>query len=151
MITTNLPLVLTMATETESPTSRDYLEEDDLLDFDDAESLASLEDDEEYHPPEAIIAEFTGSNGHVWFLVKWQDCPLVRSSWECGAILEDHPLILTNWLAEKQNQTEGKSKPFDLSAFNKIVLEVETAERQRRILRRLKRRVKGVLAAISSS
>lgn len=128
-----------------------WQEEDDyLLDFDDNDSLASIEDDEpQDHPPEEILAEFTGRNGHVWYLVKWLDCPFLWSSWECGEIFTDCPEILEKWKEEKKKQAEGKSTPLDIGAFNKAVLDIETAERQRRTLRRLKRRIASVLDVIT--
>ena len=113
----------------------------------DAESLASLEtDDGEHHPPEKIVAQWT-----VWFLVKWQDCPLLRSSWErTDFIASDFPSLLDAWEIEKQRQKEGKSKPLDLDGFNRAVLELEKAERQRRSLRRLKRITQRVLSIVTA-
>jgi hypothetical protein len=131
-----------------SATQLDYLEDNE---DDDAESLASLESDDGIYPPEKVVAEYTAKNGYVWFLVKWQDCPLIRSSWECTAIFDDSPWILRDWQIEKQKQAEGKSEPLDIAAFNRAVADVELAERQRRTLRRLKRHVKNVLAAIAAT
>ena len=126
-----------------------HLDNDSDSDFDDADSLASIEtDDGSDHPPEKILAQWVSKNGFVWFLVKWQDCPVLRSSWEGSAIFESHPTLLKEWLLEKQKQTEGESKPLDIVAFNKAVLDVEVAERQRRTLRRLKRKIDRVLSIV---
>ena len=128
-----------------------YLEDHSDLDLDDEESIASLEtDDGQEHPPEKILAELVSKNGFTWYLVKWKDCPALRSSWEGLDLCQNHPWMLDNWLIEKQKQAEGKSKPFDTAAFNKAVLDVEVAERQRRILRRLKRRVNRVISIIAT-
>ncbi len=131
-----------------SQTYLQYLDDNSEIDADledDNESLASLEtDDGQDHPPEKILAEITSKNGFVWYLVKWQDCPILRSSWESVA-LDSFPWILEEWEREKQRQREGKSKPLDIADFNKRVLDVEVAERQRRIVRRLKRKVKRLL------
>jgi len=117
---------------------------------DDIESDSSIEtDDGQYHLPEKIIAELKSKTGFVWYLVKWQDCPILRSSWEGSAVLESQPHIWENWKLEKQKQAQGSSKPLDIAAFNKAVLEVEKAEAQRHILRRLKRRVNRVLSIVS--
>jgi hypothetical protein len=127
-----------------------YLEEYSDADLeDDNESLASLEtDDGEDHPPEKIIAELTAKNGNIWYLVKWTDCPLLRSSWEGKELFNDCPWIWDAWLIEKQKQAEGKSKPLDIAAFNKAVLDLEVAESQRRTLRRLRRKVNRVLSIV---
>ena len=118
---------------------------------DDNESLISLEtDDGEDHPPEKIIAEVTARNGQVWYLVKWKDCPILRSSWEDRELFNDCPQIWDAWLIEKQEQAAGNSKPLDVSAFNKAVLDLEVAESQRRTLRRLRRKVKRVLLSLDT-
>jgi hypothetical protein len=143
------PLVLKMAA-TDPPDQVYYLYNDSDSDSDDADSLASIEtEDGADHPPEKILAQLDSKNGFVWYLVKWQDCPLLRSSWEVSAIFESRPKLLDDWLVEKRKQEEGKSKPLDIAAFNKAVLDVEVAERQRRILRRLKRRVNRVLSIVA--
>ncbi|KAF8855548.1 hypothetical protein BDZ45DRAFT_595426 [Acephala macrosclerotiorum] len=125
--------------------------DDSDADFeDDNESLASLEtDDGQDHPPEKILAQLTSKNGFVWYLVKWRDCPVLRSSWEGEALFRSCPGIFDEWQIERKKQAEGKSKPLDIEAFNKAVLDLETAERQRRILRRLKRKVNRVLSIVT--
>lgn len=117
---------------------------------DDNESLASLEtDDGQDHPPEKILAQLESKNGFVWYLVKWQDCPVLRSSWEGRGTFKDYQEILDNWQTELQRQAEGESQPLDIKAFNQAVLDLERAERQRRILRRLKRKVTRVLSIVT--
>lgn len=142
------PLVLKMDSGHPQPAFADYLE--DLSD-EDNESLASLEtDDGQDHPPEKILAQYSKpGQGIVWFLVKWQDCPLLRSSWEDRGLFTGYPWILEAWQVELQQQAEGKSNPFDIHAFDRAVLEVEKAERQRRKLRRLKRRINRVLSIVT--
>jgi hypothetical protein len=129
-----------------------YLEEHSDADLeDDNESLASLEtDDGVDHPPEKIIAEITARNGNIWYLVKWTDCPVLRSSWEGKELFNDYPWVWDAWLIEKQKQAEGKSKPLDIAAFNKAVLDLEVAESQRRTLRRLKRKFNRVLSIVTT-
>jgi hypothetical protein len=138
-----LPLVLKMAAAIQNQ-DYDYFEVDD-----DTDSQASTESEDVEYPVERIIAEFTGKNGHVWFLVKWLNCPLVRSSWECGAIFFDIPWVLDEWKIEKQKQAEGKSQPLDILAFNKAVLEVDIAERQRRRLRSFRKQAQSILKAVT--
>ena len=129
-----------------------FLEDNSDTDLqDDDESLASLEtDDGVEHDPEKVLAELTAKNGNIWFLVKWQDCPVLRSSWEGKESLDSCPWIWDAWLIEKQRQAEGKSKPLDIGAFNKAVLDLEVAESQRRTLRRLKRKINRVLSIVKS-
>lgn len=117
------------------------------LDDEDEESVLSLEtDDGEDHLPEKILAQNTWKNGPTWYLVKWENCPILRSSWEGEEIFDGHPWLLDQWQVEKQKQSEGRSEPLDIQAFEKAILDVELAERRRRILRRLKRKVNRVLS-----
>lgn len=140
-----------MAT-TNQPAYLQFLEDHSDAELEgDNESLASLEtDDGEDHHPEKILTELNAKNGFVWYLVKWQDCPVLRSSWEGEEVFLTRPWILAKWLKEKQKQLEGKSTPLDLAAFNKAVQGVEEAKRQRRILRRLKRQVNRVLSIVTT-
>jgi hypothetical protein len=121
----------------------------DHSDFDDRESLASIEtDDGQDHPPEKILAEITSRNGFTWYLVKWKDCPVIRSSWEGRETFDNSQWLLEDWAREKEKQEKGESTPLDIAAFNKKVLEVELAERQRRVLRRLRRSFNRVLSIV---
>jgi hypothetical protein len=139
-----------MATNIE--TDHIHLDLDFIEDDSDSDSVRSLEtDDGTVHEIEKILAEITGKHNHVWYLVKWAGTSWVRSSWECIVIFNDTPEILDEWKREKQRQAEGKSKPLDIAAFNKAVLEVELAERQRRKLRRLRKQAQSVLTAITAT
>jgi hypothetical protein len=126
------------------------IDDSDFDSEDDNESLASLEtDDGQDHPPEKVLAQLTSKNGFVWYLVKWQDCPILRSSWEGEGLFTSCPEIFEKWQIERKDQAEGKSEPLDIAAFNKAVLELEKAERKKRILRRLKRKVNRVLSIVT--
>ncbi|KAH7354789.1 hypothetical protein BKA65DRAFT_394505 [Rhexocercosporidium sp. MPI-PUGE-AT-0058] len=141
-----------MAATNPPPAYFEYLEDpgDDHDIEEDNESLASLEtDDGQDHPPEKVLAQFTSKTGFIWYLVKWQDCPILRSSWEGKELFDDCPWVLDSWQIELQSQAEGKSKALDIHAFNQAVLDVEIAERQRRTLRRLKRKVNRVLSIVT--
>jgi hypothetical protein len=129
-----------------------YLGDDNYDETSDTESLASLEtDDGQDHPPERILAQFQGPNDFVWYLVKWQDCPVIRSSWEGKEIISSSPWILDAWFIEQQQQAEGLSKPLDIYAFNQAVLDAEVAAQRRRVLRRLKRRFSRVLSIVATT
>ncbi|TAQ83349.1 hypothetical protein B7494_g8327 [Chlorociboria aeruginascens] len=97
-----------------------------LFDSDDYsdESDDSLEEDLDFeYPPEKIIAEFT-KNKQTWYLVKWEGCPVLRSSWEGIEIFNGYEGLLREWEVEKQKQKEGKSTPLDIPTFNKEVTEL---------------------------
>jgi hypothetical protein len=118
-------------------------------DSDDTESLASIDtDDGQDHPPEKILAA-QSHNGFTWYLVKWQDCPIIRSSWEGISALTDFAFLFEEWEIEKTKQRNGISKPLDIVSFNTAVLEVELLERQRRNLRRLKRVVRRAISIVT--
>ena len=132
-----------MATTNETQTFDDL----DDLDGSDSESLNSLlTDDGQDHPPEKILARAEPS----WYLVKWKDCSVLRSSWEgVGTIWNfvenGHPALWDDWHQEVERQEKGLSKPFDIQAFDAAVEEIEKLERQRRVLRRLKKKINRVL------
>ncbi|KAA8573770.1 hypothetical protein MFRU_001g03070 [Monilinia fructicola] len=116
------------------------------------ESLASLEigfEDWEEASPEKILTEIVAKNDHSWYLVKWKDCPLLRSSWEGKSCFEKCPWILEQWLVDKQNQKEGKARPFDVQGFDQACRDLELAERQRINLRRFRRKVKEILSIVA--
>lgn len=143
----------------------DFLLDDDDHFFDssyedeecDAESLASLENEEENQSafvtePEKILAEHH-SYRHTWYLVKWENCPLVQSSWEIDTNLtkSEYKNLLDAWREEKVLQNQGQKDPFDLQAFTRLVDDTKKLEQGRRNLRRWKRQVKGIIAAITVS
>lgn len=125
----------------------------------DAESLASelngtddFFNDGGLHPvPERILAE-NHSRGRTWYLVKWVNCPVVRSSWEIRYLGFDcdYRILLKAWGVEKILQAQGKKTPFDVDAFNKANDEIDNLEKGRRNLRRWKRQLKGIRAAITA-
>ncbi len=142
----HLTLVLNMSTNLQNQDYA-YFEVDD-----DSDSQDSAEESEDVdYPVERIIAEFTCRNGHLWYLVKWKNCPLVRSSWECKALFKEIPWVLDEWKVEKQKQLEGKSDPLDLVAFNRACLELEVAQRQRRRLRSFRKQAQTILEAVTAS
>jgi hypothetical protein len=123
-----------------------YFEEYD----DDVESVRSEPTESDTEPSiERIIAEFKATNGHVWYLVKWVDCPVYQSSWECALFFSSVPWVWDEWLREKQRQQEGKSEPFDIAAFNKLVLNIELCERQKIRLQHLKSQAQNLLGFIT--
>lgn len=137
-------------------------DDDDLFDSSyedeecDAESLASLQNEEHYSVsvPEKILAE-THWRSDIVYLVKWDKCPLFRSSWESEASLIDSSgtdttnKLLEIWKVERQLQKEGKKPAFDLEGFLEALNHTERLEKGRRNLRRWKRQLKGILAAIT--
>jgi hypothetical protein len=128
-----------------------YVQDDIYENSGDDESLASLEtDDGQDHFPERILAQVKGKNGFVWYLVKWQDCPVIRSSWEGVHQFDSCPRILDTWFKEHLLQETGKSTPLDLVAFDKAVREEEAARSRRRVLRRVRRKLKRVLSIVAT-
>lgn len=129
----------------------EYFEDEPLEDSSDAESIASLEtDDGQDHPPERILAQVVGKNNIIWYLVKWQDCPVLRSSWEGRDLFFSCPGVFDTWLIEQQRQVDGLSKPLDLKAYHQAVADAEIAAQRRRVLRRLKRRLSRVLSIVAT-
>ena len=122
-------------------------EDDDEFDTEDTASVASREDDTPLCPPERVLAQ--GSfDKNTFYLIKYKDCPLTRTNWVSIDYFTAYPDLWREWLVEQQRQVEGKSKPFDVPAFQAACRELELAERQRRRLRRLKRRVTRILSVL---
>lgn len=153
----------TTTQDTSDSNSQNFQYLGDNLDLDsdtDGESVASLEtDDGQDHKPERILAQqdlkLNYKKGDTtstcaWYLVQWEDCPILRSSWESGDLFTEYPWLLDNWIIEKQKQAEGKTKELDIKAFERAVLDLEIAERKRRILRRFKRKLTRILAIVDS-
>lgn len=117
----------------------------DIIESDtDAESLASIESIPQSNRPviEKILADVSDSSGDpFWYLVKWQQSPLLNSSWETDSFFKDHPGVLDEWLREKQRIKEGQSKAFNITAFHSLLRELEAAQRGKRQIRRFKRQV----------
>ena len=129
----------------------EYLGDDLYEEFSDEESIASLDtDDGQDHPPERILAQVKAKNNFIWYLVKWQDCPVIRSSWEGRDLFSNCPWVLDSWCVEQQRQAEGLSKAIDLRSFNRAVFDAEAASQRRRVLRRLKRRFNRVLSIVAT-
>lgn len=124
----------------------DILDDVDIEDTESTESQFSFLDDGPDHPIEKILAEFIGKSGHIWYLVKWQDCPLVNSSWECKVAFKEVPWIFDEWSREKQRIAEGKSKEFDIVQFSNLVSDLESKQRLKRELRRYTRVAERALA-----
>lgn len=144
-------LVLKMASNTSQESEEQWIEQGYLSsssDEDDDVSLAT--DDGQEHPPEKILAEYPGKLGFIWYLVKWKDCPVLRSSWEAESIFRYKYWLYTDWTEEKNRQRKGESKAFDIEEFNTRVLEVEEKERQKRRLRRLKRKIERVVEIVTA-
>ncbi|EPE36582.1 Chromo [Glarea lozoyensis ATCC 20868] len=128
-----------------------YLQDGIDEESDDEESLASLEtDDGQDHAPKRILTQIKDKNHFIWYLVKWEDCPVIRSSWESADLFESCPQILETWSKEYELQQEGKSTPFDLVAFDKAVHEAEVARSDRRVLRRFRRNLQRVLSIVAT-
>jgi hypothetical protein len=128
-----------------------YVQDDIYEESGDNESLASLEtDDGLLHSAERILAQLEGKNGLIWYLVKWHDCPVIRSSWEGADQFNSVPWLLEAWFKEHELQEAGKSPRLDLIAFDKAVEEEEVARSERRVLRRLRRKLKRVLSIVAT-
>lgn len=121
-------------------------------DSDSVESLASNNtDDGQEHAPEKILAELQSTlDGSRWYLVKWKDCPVLRSSWERYIPTEEGPSIFADWEVEKQRQEKGESTPLDINSFVQAVEDIEHAERLRRTLRRFKREVSRTISILAN-
>lgn len=128
--------------------SNQYLVDNSPYEPDDSDSVASnATDDGQTHLPEKILARQDikhNNQDRSWYLVKWENCPILRSSWETGDLFQEYPKLLQDWDVEQQRRVAGEGV-FDLEAFNKAVADLETAYTRRRQLRRLKKDVRGLL------
>lgn len=137
------------AEHTDSSSEASTVEEET---YDSTGSLASTEDeDEPENPPERIVYE-DQRHGRTYYLVIWQGYySIVRLTWETEDCLREYPQVLSTWELEKQKIADGRSKSFNLAAYNDARCRLQKLEKDRRRLRRLKRTVKSVLAAAKSA
>lgn len=122
-----------------------------------SQSLAELQEDADTDEPfavERILAE-RQRQGQVEYLIKWENFPLLRSTWEFQEALVGIGLISKSlidlWKIEKFQQKQGTKAPFDVDAFHRALKEIQELEKGRRNLRRWKRQLKGVVQAINST
>lgn len=138
-----------MATTDPPQTPYHVVEIDDHEFSGDEESDASNETDDGFlHAPEKILGEDYWNAEAKYYLVKWKDCAIVRSSWEEYNSLLKYPQLLADWKVEKEKQLRGESVPFDFRSFNRLRFELEEAGRRKRTLRRLKRHIQRVLSIV---
>jgi hypothetical protein len=129
----------------------------DYTESEDAESIASLaSSNAEERSIERVLAETNHDcrskdpDSHRFYLIKWTNSSVLRSSWEHVSFLKDRPDIVEEWEAEKKRQAEGKSPAFDYEEFNRRVDEQECRERARRRLRRFKRHMQHILSIVEA-
>lgn len=129
--------------------SSEYIGDHSQAEAEDDDSVASNDtDDGKDHLPEKILDQQVPRKDFLkqtWYLIQWQDCPILRSSWETGDLLKIHPHLLEDWKIEQEKRAEGTSK-FDSSAFQAAIVKLEKTERRRRKLRSFKKDISRVLA-----
>ncbi|KAM5485153.1 hypothetical protein McanCB56680_002073 [Microsporum canis] len=113
---------------------RDEDGEDDIS----VTSTAASEPREEYNIT-GVLAERIADNGELEYLVSWENYPIHRSSWEPAENFGDPETTLKEWNEKKEAIKKGTEPKFDLVAFEKLLVEVETATLRRKRKRRLKR------------
>lgn len=133
--------------------SNQYLVDNSPDEPEDSDSVASNDtDDGQTHLPEKVLASQHIKHNNqesIWYLVKWENCPVLRSSWERGDLFKTNPQLLEDWEIEQQRRVIGESK-FDLGAFNQAVTDLDKAYARRRQLRRLKKDVSRLLTISKS-
>lgn len=123
----------------------------------DTESVASAAAaiDDEPEIVECILAQGWSSDiSDDIYLTKWKGCPITNSSWETlGSLLSYHvaPRILSAWQEENRLQREGRHKPFDVVKWVEHCVAIETAERRKRTLRRLRRELQAVVTRLKDT
>lgn len=117
---------------------------------DDTDSTTSFEISEILEiPPEKILTEQADRKGQTWCLVKWENCSILRSSWERTDAFSESSRLVEAWRLEKERQKAGESQPFDVEAFYTAVKRLQEAKRERIRLGRLKRKIQRVLSIVS--
>ncbi|EFR00799.1 hypothetical protein MGYG_03804 [Nannizzia gypsea CBS 118893] len=86
-----------------------------------------------------VLAERTTDNGVTEYLVSWENYPIHRSSWEPADHFGDPETTLREWNEKKEAIQKGTALGFDVLAFEKLLVEIETAKLRRARKRRLKR------------
>lgn len=90
----------------------------------------------------AILDERSSENG-IEYLVRWEDYPIERSTWEPKDNFND-PQTLHDWKKKKRLIDAGKRLPFDLARFEQHKAKVESDSLERKRKRAAKRRRLGI-------
>jgi hypothetical protein len=76
-------------------------------------------------------------------LVKWEDYPVTRATWEPAASFDDDS-TLRDWGAKKYRQEKGLEPAFDIEDFKAQLRVVENAKAKRKARRKAKRKRLGI-------
>ncbi|KAH0542608.1 hypothetical protein FGG08_003016 [Glutinoglossum americanum] len=105
-------------------------------------STAPSEQKDEY-PVEAILAETVGDGRHPLYLVKWENYPITRATWEPASSFDDDSTLL-DWKAKKDRQDKGFEPSFSIDEFQARIKEVENERARRKARRKAKRKRRGI-------
>lgn len=123
------------------PSDAETMNVDDDIDNISLASTAESDQQEEYEV-ETILTELEFDDG-VKYLVKWENYPIERSTWEPRESFCDEQTLI-DWRRKKQAIAEGKLEEFDLAAWEDRVEALEIAREERKRRRREKRKRLGL-------
>jgi hypothetical protein len=117
----------------------------------DLESTEASEADEgKDYVVECILAEDKDVEGKMFYLLKWEDYPLLRSTWEPAENIKDQSTF-DEWESQKERIEKGLAKPFDVVRFREELDEEEEAKVLRQKRRERKRKRLGIAKSSSVS
>ncbi|KAL8834653.1 MAG: hypothetical protein Q9170_003655 [Blastenia crenularia] len=95
---------------------------------------------------EAVLAEIVDVDGITWYLVKWENYPDLRCTWEVEEHFQ-HEQTLIDWTEQKMQISRGLVEPFDVTDWEKRTDEFKAATIKRKALRRKKKNALSLAAA----
>lgn len=101
--------------------------------------VSSYESDKEYEV-EQILAE-KQILGRYYYLIKWANYPIMRATWEPEENILD-PNVVSAWKPRLEQQRAGKSKAFDVAAWELKMEELKSDKERRKVRREEKRQRK---------
>lgn len=110
----------------------------------DLESTEESEVDEgKDYVVECILAEDEDVEGKMFYLLKWEDYPYLRSTWEPAENIKGQSTF-DEWEAQKERIEKGLAKPFDVDKFKEELDQEEEAKALRHKRRERKRKRMGL-------
>lgn len=119
--------------------SNDVNPDDDNISV--SSTIDSEHDPDEEFVVDAVLAERPHEDptqeGAMQYLIKWENYPLHRSSWEGRDNLSSE--LYHQWQEQRELEVRGKHIPFDVRVFESARADIERAREGRHMLRNAKR------------
>lgn len=113
--------------------------EDDIISL--TSTLDSEHEPDEEFVVDAVLAERPHENpteeGEMQYLIRWENYPLGRSSWESRGNLSDE--LYEHWRKQRALEIQGRHRPFDVGLYEDALADAQRRAAERHMLRNARR------------